>query len=951
MNRSFKAVLSLVLTIAMSIGFLVLPGSASIQQVEEPNVDPSGNPVISISSISTQHGTDEVVTATISLNENPGIASLKLFVSFDQNSLEAVSAAIDEVFAAGMQTNAAIDNDNGTVTLNWVNVLSESYFVGTFATIQFKAVYGSATGNCRLVLSYDQEDVYNNDYDDVVFDLSHGAVTISHNPIHHETDPATCTEVGTMEYWSCAGCDLMFSDANCSNEIDAPGTIPEIGHAWGRPEYVWSEDNSQATATRVCGNDETHVETETVNTTSEVTKAATCDEKGETTYTAAFQNPVFSTQTKTVANIDELGHTWGEVSYVWNKDNSQVTATRVCATDANHVETETVNTTSEVTKPATCEADGDTTYTAEFQNPAFETQTKTLTNIQALGHAWGEPTYTWTDDNSQVTATRICGNDANHVETETVNTTSEITKAATCDEKGETTYTAVFQNQAFSTQTKTVANIGELGHAWGEVSYVWTDDNSQVTATRVCATDANHVETETVNTTSEVTKAATCEADGDTTYTAVFENPAFETQTKTLTNIDALGHDWGDWTVTTKPTCTEEGEETRICQRDATHAETRPVDALGHDYVAVLTAPTCTERGYTTYTCSRCKDSYVDDYTDALGHDWDDGLWEWASDNSKAVLTLKCKRDESHVFTSEEIPSEATTEGIIKTYTVTLVKDGKTYSDTRTETISLLKDNDPMYLITVERSENGKVSANYSLASPNMTVKLIVQADEGFELANLSVITFDTETEVELDSTDNGYTFVMPSERVTVKASFKSVNSFRFDDVPEGSWYEESVNWAATNGITNGVTERLFAPLVDSTRAQIITFLWRAVGEPEVEDTDLPFDDVSPDAFCYKAVLWAYHTGVTVGTAESKFSPEQSVTRVQLVTLLYRYSGSPEVSAENPFEDVPEDNCYRQAVLWAVQNKITNGISETTFAPNKICNRAEAVTFFYAMFK
>ena len=266
-------------------------------------------------------------------------------------------------------------------------------------------------------------------------------------------------------------------------------------------------------------------------------------------------------------------------------------------------------------------------------------------------------------------------------------------------------------------------------------------------------------------------------------------------------------------------------------------------------------------------------------------------------------------------------------------------------------TISSPGDDVPRYLITVEKSENGKVSADYSIATPNTTVTLTVEADERFELAKLSVITSNTETEVALKSTENGYTFVMPSERVTVKASFKPVNNFRFDDVPAGSWYEVSVNWAAANGITNGVTERLFAPMDDSTRAQIITFLWRAVGEPEVEETELPFDDVSPDAYYYKAVLWAYHTGVTVGSAENMFSPDQSVTRAQIVTLLYRYASSPTVTTENPFEDVPEDKWYSQAVLWAVQNEITNGTSETTFEPNKICTRAEAVTFFYAMFK
>ena len=148
-----------------------------------------------------------------------------------------------------------------------------------------------------------------------------------------------------------------------------------------------------------------------------------------------------------------------------------------------------------------------------------------------------------------------------------------------------------------------------------------------MTATRICATDAEHVETETVQTTSEVTKEATCEEAGETTYTAVFQNAAFATQTKTVANIDALGHAWGDWTVITEATCTEEGVETRACERCGA-TEIKALDALGHDHVAVVTAPICTERGYTTYTCSRCGDSYVDGYIEALGHTWGESAYE-----------------------------------------------------------------------------------------------------------------------------------------------------------------------------------------------------------------------------------------------------------------------------------------------------------------------------------
>ena len=229
---------------------------------------------------------------------------------------------------------------------------------------------------------------------------------------------------------------------------------PPHEHVWDEPAYVWSADNASVTATRVCSVDDSHVETETVNTTSAVT-AATCTAEGKTTYTATFTNPAFTKQTKEVA-IPATGHNWGEPTYTWSADNATVTAKRTCKTDPAHTETETVNTTSAVTA-ATCTAAGKTTYTAAFTNPAFTKQTKEVA-IPATGHNWGEPTYTWSADNATVTATRTCRTDPAHVETETVNTTAETGA-------DKITYTAVFTDPAFAKQTKDVPLAAEKRQA------------------------------------------------------------------------------------------------------------------------------------------------------------------------------------------------------------------------------------------------------------------------------------------------------------------------------------------------------------------------------------------------------------------------------------------------------------------------------------------------------
>ncbi len=267
------------------------------------------------------------------------------------------------------------------------------------------------------------------------------------------------------------------------------------------------------------------------------------------------------TEPKTCARCGETeglakGHEWEEPIYDWSDDCKTVTAIRTCSHDKSHVETEIVNTSGKVTKAATCEKKGETTYTTSaYKNSAFLLQTKTVTNIAATGHSWGEPTYKWSEDNRTVTATRVCLNDKNHVETEIVNTSGKVTKAATCETKGKTTYTAVFRNSAFSKQTKTVDDISATGHNWGEPTYKWSEDNRTVTATRVCLNDQTHVETETVGTSSVVSAEPTCEAKGTRVYTSnSFKNSAFVIRTKS-TKIPALGHEWVEATVFAPKTC------------------------------------------------------------------------------------------------------------------------------------------------------------------------------------------------------------------------------------------------------------------------------------------------------------------------------------------------------------------------------------------------------------
>ena len=381
---------------------------------------------------------------------------------------------------------------------------------------------------------------------------------------HSVVTAPTCTEGGYTTY-TCSRCQ----DSYKADYTD------ELGHEWGEPTYDWAAHYSSVTAKRVCAHDARHIETETVQTTSEVTLEATPANDGEITYTAVFASEVFQTQTKT-QSIPALGFEWSTPEYTWADDFSSVTATRKCTNDTSvDDQTETVTTIKE-TVAATCEEAGSITYTASFSSTAFETQVKTVT-ITALGHDWGTPAYEWSADNRQITATRVCSHDQSHVETETVNTTSEVSTPATCLTRGKTTYTASFSNPAFQTQTKTAEDIPALGHAWGTVEYTWSADKKLVAATRVCSHDQRHMETETVNTISAITTQADCEEDGVRTYTASFSNAAFQTRQKTEV-IPALGHDWGDWEFEWDMDGSVKAE--RVCAHDKNHVETKTADTF-----------------------------------------------------------------------------------------------------------------------------------------------------------------------------------------------------------------------------------------------------------------------------------------------------------------------------------------------------------------------------------
>ncbi|MBR6258863.1 MAG: S-layer homology domain-containing protein [Oscillospiraceae bacterium] len=178
----------------------------------------------------------------------------------------------------------------------------------------------------------------------------------------------------------------------------------------------------------------------------------------------------------------------------------------------------------------------------------------------------------------------------------------------------------------------------------------------------------------------------------------------------------------------------------------------------------------------------------------------------------------------------------------------------------------------------------------------------------------------------------------------------KTETDMPFVDVNDDDYFAEAVKWALENGITDGTDETHFSPNSECTRAQMVTFLWRAAGKPEPKSTENQFGDVDEDAYYYKAVLWAAEQGITLGTGDGNFSPDEAVTRAQTVTFLYRAFGG-EKGTGVPFVDVDEETYYHDAVLWAAEKGITKGIDETHFAPGGTCLRGQMVTFLYRAYK
>lgn len=267
------------------------------------------------------------------------------------------------------------------------------------------------------------------------------------------------------------------------------------------------------------------------------------------------------------------------------------------------------------------------------------------------------------------------------------------------------------------------------------------------------------------------------------------------------------------------------------------------------------------------------------------------------------------------------------------------------------------------FTVGVSETENGTVTVSPTAPTAGAKVTVTATPGEGYKVGNVTVIDALGKAVKVTQNDDGTYTFTQPSSKVTITPVFvkdggepvtpladpttpPADNDNPFADVKNGDYFYNPVLWAAKENITSGTTDTTFSPNESCTRGQTVTFLWRAAGSPEPTTTVNPFTDVKENDYFYKAVLWAYENGITQGTSVSEFSPSATVTRGQTVTFLYRSAGE-NTNGENPFTDVRAGDYYYDSVLWAYGNDITSGTSIATFSPNEDCLRGQIVTFLY----
>ena len=368
-----------------------------------------------------------------------------------------------------------------------------------------------------------------------------------------------------------------------------------------------------------------------------------------------------------------------------------------------------------------------------------------------------------------------------------------------------------------------------------------------------------------------------------------------------------------------------------------------------HNYASKVVQPTCTAQGYTMHTCS-CGNSYKDSYVNALGHSYSGGACTRCGQKdpnytqtsgvsyvlSDGVLTVSGSGECTNAWMNNYSPNNV--KKIVIGSGITSIGRAAFQGCAYVKSVDIANG--------VTKICRGAFTQCWALES--VIIPTSVNTIEMTAFGN--AISGSTMNDVYYcgSAAQWGRISIGEHNDSLLKASFhyNYDPNMSFTDVVAGSYCYDAVQWAVANGITNGTDATHFSPNAGCTRGQVVTFLWRAAGEPVVSG-NVGFVDVAPGSYCYEAVKWAVANGITKGTDATHFSPNATCTRGQVVTFMYRAEGEPAVGGSNGFVDVAAGSYCYNAVQWAVANGITKGTDATHFSPNATCTRGQVVTFLY----
>ena len=359
-----------------------------------------------------------------------------------------------------------------------------------------------------------------------------------------------------------------------------------------------------------------------------------------------------------------------------------------------------------------------------------------------------------------------------------------------------------------------------------------------------------------------------------------------------------------------------------------------PLSVCNHSYVLTNSTATCTEAGTATYTCTKCGDSYTESVA-ANGHSPAAAVRE----NEVAATCTAAGSYDEVVYCSVCHEKISSTSKVIEK----LAHD-----------FSVLQHDETQHWFKCSRCDATNSKIAHTGGTATCTAKAHCEVCDA-EYGELAAHDFGNNLEYCKNGCGTKNPNYVPPYNPPHKPSVKpnptpskpETPENPFVDVKKDDYYYDAVIWAVGKGIAKGVTDTTFQPNASCTRAEMVTFLYRAAGSPEPTNKVNPFTDVAEDSYYYKAVLWAVEKGIAKGTSETTFSPNDTCTRGQAVAFLYRYANSPAVSGSNSFADVSETAYYYNATLWAMSEKVTEGTSATTFSPNDLCTRGQIVTFLY----